>query len=166
MTFSLFATPTRSAKLRSEAGVYPRRRRPARHCLPGGRFAEWRARLLLLRSQDRGEPLRPRAPAAGERRRRRRLRLVPGDRGQDAGPPDDPGGAPFAALLQKYGAKRFVTGHTPQQSRSITVRFGGRAVLIDTGMLTEVYKGGRPSALEIEGEKWTAIYEDGRVPIR
>ena len=55
--------------------------------------------------------------------------------------PDDPSGGPFAALLQKYGAKRFVTGHTPQQSRSITVRFGGRAVLIDTGMLTSVYKG-------------------------
>jgi hypothetical protein len=34
-------------------------------------------------------------------------------------------GRPFAALLQKYGAKRFVTGHTPQQNRSITVRFGG-----------------------------------------
>ena len=55
----------------------------------------------------------------------------------------------------KYGAKRFVTGHTPQQSRSITVRFGGRAVLIDTGMLTSYYKG-RASALEIDGDKLTA----------
>ena len=60
--------------------------------------------------------------------------------------PDDPAGGPFAALLTKYGAKRFVTGHTPQQSRSITVRFGGRAVLIDTGMLTSYLQGPRVSA--------------------
>jgi hypothetical protein len=78
--------------------------------------------------------------------------------------PDDPTGGPFAALLQRYGAKRFVTGHTPQQDRNINVRYGGRAVLIDTGMLTSVYKG-RPSALEIVGDKLTAIYEDGRVPL-
>lgn len=78
--------------------------------------------------------------------------------------PDDSTGGPFAALLQRYGAKRFVTGHTPQQDRSINVRYGGRAVLIDTGMLTSYYKG-RASALEIVGDKLTAIYEDGRVPL-
>ncbi len=78
--------------------------------------------------------------------------------------PDDPAGGPFAALLTRYGAKRFVTGHTPQASRSITMRFGGRSVLIDTGMLANVYKG-RASALEIDGDKLTAIYEDGRVPL-
>ena len=77
---------------------------------------------------------------------------------------DDPAGGPFAALLAKYGAKRFVTGHTPQTGRSITMRFGGRALLIDTGMLTSVYKG-RASALEIDGAKLTAIYEDGRVAL-
>ena len=79
--------------------------------------------------------------------------------------PDDPAGGAFAALLQKYGAKRFVTGHTPQQSRSITVRFGGRAVLIDTGMLTSVYKG-RASALEINGDSLTAYYEDGKTKLQ
>jgi hypothetical protein len=78
---------------------------------------------------------------------------------------DDPAGGPFLPLLQKYGAKRFVTGHTPQQNRSITVRFGGRAVLIDTGMLTSFYKG-RPSALEINGDKLTAIYLDGKVALQ
>jgi hypothetical protein len=78
---------------------------------------------------------------------------------------DDPAGGPFAALLQKYGARRFVTGHTPQQSRSIALRFGGRIVLIDTGMLTSVYKG-RASALEIDGDTLTAIYEDGRITLR
>jgi hypothetical protein len=67
-------------------------------------------------------------------------------------------------LLQKYGAKRFVTGHTPQQNRNIGVRFGGRAILIDTGMLTKVYKG-RASALEINGDALAAIYEDGRSTI-
>jgi hypothetical protein len=77
---------------------------------------------------------------------------------------DDPAGGPFAALLTKYGAKRFVTGHTPQQTRSITTRFGGRAVLIDTGMLTSVYKG-RASALEITGDRLTAIYADGRLTV-
>ena len=78
---------------------------------------------------------------------------------------EDPAGGPFAALLAKYGAKRFVTGHTPQQSRSITVRYGGRAILIDTGMLTSYYKG-RASALEIAGDRLTAFYEDGKVPLQ
>lgn len=78
--------------------------------------------------------------------------------------PDDPTGGPFAAVLAKYGAKRFVTGHTPQQNRSINTRFGGRAVLIDTGMLANYYKG-RPAALEIVGDQLTAIYEAERVPL-
>lgn len=77
---------------------------------------------------------------------------------------DDPAGAPFAALLEQYGAKRFVTGHTPQANRSITVRFGGRAILIDTGMLTEVYRG-RPSALEMSGNTLSAYYTDGKVSL-
>ncbi len=77
--------------------------------------------------------------------------------------PDDPNGGSFTALLAKYGAKRFVTGHTPQV-KGITSRFGGRAILIDTGMLASYYKG-RPAALEINGDTLTAIYEDGRVPI-
>jgi hypothetical protein len=78
--------------------------------------------------------------------------------------PDDPKGGPFAALLARYGAKRFVTGHTPQQNGRINARFGGRAILIDTGMLAAYYKG-RPTALEIAGDKLTAIYEDARVPL-
>jgi hypothetical protein len=79
--------------------------------------------------------------------------------------PDDPTGGPFAALLAKYGAKRFVTGHTPQQPNfRIASRFGGRAILIDTGMLASYYKG-RPAALEIIGDNLTAIYETERVPL-
>jgi hypothetical protein len=44
----------------------------------------------------------------------------------------------------------------------ITPRAGGLVVQIDTGLLTSVYKMGRPSALEIAGDAWTAIYEDSR----
>ncbi|MDP3716821.1 MAG: metallophosphoesterase [Acidobacteriota bacterium] len=77
--------------------------------------------------------------------------------------PDDASGGPFAALLQRYDARRFVTGHTPQQNRRINARFGGRAILIDTGMLS--YYKGRASALLIEGDVLTAIYEDGKVPL-
>jgi hypothetical protein len=77
--------------------------------------------------------------------------------------PDD--AAPqFEALVRHFGARRFVTGHTPQLG-GITVRFGGRIVLIDTGMLSTFYKGGQPSALEIAGERLTAIYPSGRVPL-
>jgi hypothetical protein len=79
--------------------------------------------------------------------------------------PDDPAGGPFAPLLAKYGQQRFVTGHTPTQDRSINVRFGGRAILIDTGMHTPVYKG-RASMLEMIGNQLTAIYEEERVPLR
>jgi hypothetical protein len=78
--------------------------------------------------------------------------------------PDSPTGGPFAALLAKYDAKRFVTGHTPQQTGRITSRFGGRAILIDTGMLASYYKG-RAAALEISGDTLTAIYETERLPV-
>ena len=78
--------------------------------------------------------------------------------------PDDPAGGPFAALLTKYDARRFVVAHTPQQTGRIAARFGGRVYVIDTGMLKEVY-GGKPSALEVKGAEVTAIYEDGRVPL-
>lgn len=77
---------------------------------------------------------------------------------------DDPSGGPFAALLAKYGAIRFVTGHTPQQNARINTRFGGRAILIDTGMLAAYYMG-RPAALEIVGDTLTAIYETERQPL-
>ena len=79
--------------------------------------------------------------------------------------PDDPKGGPFAALLAKYGAKRFITGHTPQQNARINTRFGGRAFLIDTGMLASHYMG-RPAALEILGDKLTAIYLDEKVALQ
>ena len=79
--------------------------------------------------------------------------------------PDDPSGGPFTPLLARYGAARFVTGHTPTAPTfRITVRFGGRVVLIDTGMNRAFYSG-RASALEIADNSLTAIYEDGRTPL-
>ena len=65
--------------------------------------------------------------------------------------------------LERLGAKTIVIGHTVSSGRSIAARFGGRVVQIDTGMLNgKFFPGGRPSALEIEGNKLTAIYETNR----
>jgi hypothetical protein len=77
-----------------------------------------------------------------------------------------PGNAPeVTKLLSKYRAKRFVTGHTIPATMRITPRFDRRIFLIDTGMLSTHYKGGRASALEIDGDRVTAIYQDGRVQL-
>lgn len=65
------------------------------------------------------------------------------------------------AILEHFKAQRFVTGHTPVVKR-ITPRFENRVFLIDTGMLSTHYEGGRASALELSGETATAIYVDGR----
>jgi hypothetical protein len=52
-------------------------------------------------------------------------------------------------------------GHTPQTAGRIQARFDNRVFLIDTGMLTSVYKG-RPSALEIVGDTVAAVYPGER----
>ena len=63
-------------------------------------------------------------------------------------------------LLDRYHARRFVAGHTPQLPSDVGGRFGGRVFLIDTGMLASRYPGGRASALEVADEVVTAIYAD------
>jgi hypothetical protein len=65
-------------------------------------------------------------------------------------------------ILAAMQARAIVIGHSVSDTGRIKPRFNGRVVQIDTGMLTSVYKHGRPSALEIAGDKWTAIYEDSR----
>jgi hypothetical protein len=65
-------------------------------------------------------------------------------------------------LLMRFEANRFVVGHTPQRDGNVASRFNGRVFLIDTGMLSSHYKGGRPSALELQDGKITAIYTDRR----
>jgi hypothetical protein len=69
--------------------------------------------------------------------------------------------AEVAELLAGIGAQRMVGGHTVQDEGRIEVRFEGRVFLIDTGMLSSVYEGGRPSALVISDGVFTAIYTDG-----
>jgi hypothetical protein len=67
------------------------------------------------------------------------------------------------SILRRLGARAVVLGHTPIASGQITTRFGGRVVLIDTGMLGgENYPKGTASALEMRDGALTAIYEDGR----
>jgi hypothetical protein len=66
-------------------------------------------------------------------------------------------------ILRRLDVRAVVIGHTPVASGQITLRFGGRVVLIDTGMLGgQNYPGGMSSALEMRGEALAAIYEDGR----
>jgi len=60
-------------------------------------------------------------------------------------------------ILESLGAEHVVAGHTPQRTKRITSRFGSRVFLIDTGMLTSVYKGA-PSALEIRDGRFKALY--------
>jgi hypothetical protein len=62
------------------------------------------------------------------------------------------------ALLDRLGARRFVTGHTPTLPGRVTGRAGNRVFLIDTGMLSSYFKDGRASALEIQDGRITAIY--------
>lgn len=68
----------------------------------------------------------------------------------------------IAELAARLRVGRFVVGHTPQLPGRIRARFDARVFLIDTGMLTTYYKGGRPSALEIAGGRVTAVYPDER----
>lgn len=66
------------------------------------------------------------------------------------------------ALLDAMKVARVVVGHTVTPTRKITPRFGGRVVLIDTGMLTRVYQG-TPAALDLTAGMLKAIYPTGEV---
>jgi Calcineurin-like phosphoesterase len=68
-------------------------------------------------------------------------------------------------LLRRHGARRIVIGHTPQLPGRVRARFNGEVILIDTGMLSSYFKGGQPSAVEIQDGRVTAIYASGREPI-
>ena len=71
------------------------------------------------------------------------------------------------SILKRFDVRAVVIGHTPIANGQITTRFGGRVVLIDTGMLNgEFFPKGVASALEMHGNTLAAIYEDGRrVPL-
>jgi hypothetical protein len=70
---------------------------------------------------------------------------------------DDEGAPQIQRLTDAFGAARFVVGHTPQAGQIIS-RFGGKVFLIDTGMLSSYFTGGRASALEIRDGKISFIY--------
>lgn len=77
---------------------------------------------------------------------------------------DEEGSSQVDAILQSFKADHLVTGHTVQKTGSIRSRFGGKVFLIDTGMLSSYYPGGRASALAIQnGVKFTAEYMDQRI---
>ena len=74
---------------------------------------------------------------------------------------DDEGAAQASKVLAAYGATHIVVGHTVQKEGRIRARFNNEVFLIDTGMLSSYYPGGRASALESCGDvKFTAVYMD------
>ena len=74
-------------------------------------------------------------------------------------------GAPqVSKVLEAYKATHVVVGHTVQKGGRMRPRFDNKVFLIDTGMLSSYYPGGRPSALEICGDgRFTAVYPDQQV---
>jgi hypothetical protein len=71
----------------------------------------------------------------------------------------------LAVILERMKARAIVIGHTTVAGK-LTPRLGGRVILIDTGMVNgEFYPGGVPAALELHGDKATAIYLDRREPL-
>jgi hypothetical protein len=72
---------------------------------------------------------------------------------------EEEGDAQVAKILEAFHANHIVVGHTVQKGGAVRVRFGGKVFLIDTGMLSSVYVGGRASALDIQNSaKFTAEY--------
>jgi hypothetical protein len=77
--------------------------------------------------------------------------------------PEDTFAPKLDAILKALRARAIVIGHTPVLPGRIATRFGGRVVQIDTGMLDgDFYPEGVASALEIQRDALTAIYEDRR----
>src|SRR5262249_45886591 len=67
------------------------------------------------------------------------------------------------AILQGQQANAIVVGHTAGgPDERITMRFGGKVFLIDTGINSEYVPTGHASALEIENGTFPAIYPEGR----
>ncbi|MGZ4901148.1 MAG: hypothetical protein ACXV8X_15925, partial [Candidatus Angelobacter sp.] len=79
---------------------------------------------------------------------------------------DEEGAAQMGKILEAYDAAHVAVGHTVQKGGRMRTRFDGRILLIDTGMLSSYYLGGRASALEICGDaKFTAKYMDQQVAL-
>jgi hypothetical protein len=77
---------------------------------------------------------------------------------------EEEGAEHMGKLLEAFQATHIVVGHTVQKGGRIRPRFGDKVFLIDTGMLSSYYPGGRASAMEICGDaKFTARYMDQQV---
>jgi hypothetical protein len=77
---------------------------------------------------------------------------------------EEEGASQVNKILEAYKATHIVVGHTVQKGGRIRPRFGNKVFLIDTGMLSSYYHGGRASALEIcGGDKFIAVYLDQQV---
>jgi hypothetical protein len=77
---------------------------------------------------------------------------------------EEEGAAQASKLLEAYKVTHIVVGHTVQKGGRLRPRFGNEVFLIDTGMLSSYYPGGRASALEICGDdKFIAAYMDQQV---
>jgi hypothetical protein len=75
------------------------------------------------------------------------------------------GASQIAKLLRRYSVAHFVVGHSVPNTMRITPRVSGAIFLIDTGMLSSVYRGGVASALEIRDGRFTAIYGNQRTTL-
>jgi len=75
---------------------------------------------------------------------------------------EEEGTSQVQKVLAAYDAAHIVVAHTVQKVTHIRSRFGGRAFLIDTGMLSSYWPGGTASALEISAGKFTALYLDSQ----
>jgi hypothetical protein len=80
--------------------------------------------------------------------------------------PEAEGAQHIPRLLEGLEAKRFVVAHTVQDDGRIRSRFRAKVFLIDTGMLSSYFPGGRASALEIQNDMITAIYMDRRTVLK
>jgi Calcineurin-like phosphoesterase len=77
---------------------------------------------------------------------------------------DEEGAAQMDKILKAYNAAHIVVGHTVQKGGRVRPRFDNKVFLIDTGMLSSYYPGGRASALDIRDRvKFTAEYMDQQV---
>ncbi len=72
--------------------------------------------------------------------------------------------------LAQLSVRRVVVGHTPTHNRRVTSRFEGSVVMLDTGMLAQVYRGrasalvvsnGRDSVETVDDERAEKVIPDG-----
>jgi hypothetical protein len=68
-------------------------------------------------------------------------------------------------LLETYKAQHIIVGHTVMQKGDIRTRGSHGVIMVDTGMNRSFYPEGRPSALEIHGDRLTAIYGENKVAL-